>query len=150
MEGLRRFLSREIGIEFKVCLYFCMILFFYFMYQIIQGSFNASILIMMEMVFTAYFIGYIQVYLLKNFDEAEKLGREEIGKILLGSLTYAVISYALSWFDRNPTATILYFLYMMICYLTVFLAYKIKRDIDTVQLNRELEQFKSGKEKREE
>ena len=58
------YLTKEIGIEFKACLYFFSILFYYCVYRMIGGIFDASILHMTEMIFTCYFIGYIQVYLL--------------------------------------------------------------------------------------
>lgn len=147
MKWLKRYLYSEIGIEFKACLYFCVILFFYFVYQITQGSLYASIVKMMEMVFTAYFMGYIQVYLLKNFDEAEKFGKEQMANTFFCSLVYTAVSYFLNWFDQGAGVTVLYFLYMLLCYGCVFLIYKIKRDIDTSRLNKELEQFKNKRER---
>ena len=146
MKRFRKYLSYEIAIDIKTCIYFFMILFYYFTWQIIRGSLTADIVLMVEMLAAAYVMGYIQMYLLGNFDEAEKLGKGEWLKIVLGSLTYAVASYALTWFARNLIATVLFFLYMVFCYGCIFLTYKIKRDIDTTQLNRELEQFKKGKE----
>ena len=146
MKRFRKYLSYEIAIDIKTCIYFFMILFYYFTWQIIRGSLTADIVLMVEMLAAAYVMGYIQMYLLGNFDEAEKLGKGEWLKIVLASLTYAVASYALNWFARNLIATVLFFLYMVFCYGCIFLTYKIKRDIDTTQLNRELEQFKKGKE----
>ncbi|MGN0131509.1 MAG: DUF3021 family protein [Lachnospiraceae bacterium] len=145
MNGFKRYLSSEIGIEFKACLYFYTILFFYSLYCIIQGSFFASIIWMAEMIFTAYVMGYIQVYLLNNFDESEHLGKREVLYSFLCSALYAAVSYLLRWFDRNVTVTAIYFFYMLFCYICVFFVYKIKRDIDTAQLNKELEQFKNKK-----
>ncbi len=147
MRRFKRYLSAEIGIEFKACLYFFTMLFFYAMYQIMQGNWYASILVMMEMIFSTYFMGYAQVYLLHNFDEAERLGRREIGGMLLGTSIYTAISYAGAWFDRDPLVTGLFFLWTFLCYICAFLVYKVKRDIDTEQLNEELESFK--KQKRE-
>lgn len=146
MKGFRKVLSYEIAIDFKTCIYFFMILFYYFIWQIIQGSLTADIVLMAEMIAAAYVMGCIQVYLLGNFDEAEKLGKVEWFKIVLASLTYTVASYALTWFARNLIATVLFFVYMVLCYGCIFLTYKIKRDVDTAQLNRELEQFKKEKE----
>ncbi|MBO5113824.1 MAG: DUF3021 domain-containing protein [Lachnospiraceae bacterium] len=146
MKRFRKYLSYEIAIDIKTCIYFFMILFYYFTWQIIRGSLTADIVLMVEMLAAAYVMGYIQMYLLGNFDEAEKLGKGEQLKIVLASLTYAVASYALAWFARNLIATVLFFLYMVLCYGCIFLSYKIKRDVDTAQLNRELEQFKKGKE----
>jgi len=142
MNRLKKYLYSEIGIEFKACLYFCVILFFYFIYQIIRGSFYASIIIMTEMVFTAYFMGYLQVYLLGNFDESERFGRKEGILTLFCSVLYTLVSWLLNWYDKSPLATVLFFLYLILVYLCVFLIYKIKRDADTIHLNRELEHFK--------
>lgn len=146
MKRFKRYLSAEIGIEFKACLYFFAILFFYSVYQIIQGSWHASIVVMAEMIFSTYFMGYIQVYLLHNFDEAQRLGWREMCKILLGTMIYTAVSYLGKWFDRNLLAAVLFFLWMLLCYVCAFWVYKIKRDIDTERLNEELEDFKKQKE----
>ena len=61
-----RYLTQEIGIEFKACLYFFAILFFYCMYRLVQGIFDASMLHMAEMILAAYIIGYLQVYVFRN------------------------------------------------------------------------------------
>ena len=143
MNWLKRYLYSEIGIEFKACLYFGIILFFYFLYRIKGGSFYASIIIMTEMIFTTYIIGYIQVYLLGNFDEAEHFGIKE-GIFSIGcSILYTVVSFLGKWYDRDIKASFLFFLYVILCYLCVFLCYKIKRDADTAKLNRELKDFKN-------
>ena len=145
MERFKRIISLEIGIEIKACLYFSIILFFYFVYCIIRGSFYASIPLMAEMVVTVYAMNYFQVYLLQNFDESEHFDKKVACLSLMCSVLYAVICYWLKWFDRNPTATWCFFFYMILCYICVFLIHKIKRDIDTAHLNRELEQFKNRK-----
>ena len=59
-----RYLTKEIGIEFKACLYFFAILFFYCVYRLCIGNIMAEILHMAEMIFLTYVIGYIQVFLL--------------------------------------------------------------------------------------
>lgn len=148
MKWLKKYLSYEVGIDFKTCIYFFMVLFFYSMYQILQGSFFASIIIMAEMLAAAYIIGYIQVYLLKNFDEAEQLGRRECFSVFSCSALYTAISYILNWYGRSASATLFFFFYMIACYLSIFLAYKIKRDMETAALNRELENFKKQKTER--
>lgn len=145
MERFRKILSLEIGIEIKACLYFSIILFFYFFYCVIQGGFYASIPLMVEMVLTAYAMNYFQVYLLGNFDESERFDKKVTGLSFMCAALYTMISYWLKWFDRNRVVTLCYFFYMILCYVCVFLIHKIKRDIDTARLNRELEQFKSRK-----
>ncbi|MCM1038476.1 MAG: DUF3021 domain-containing protein [Roseburia sp.] len=145
MEKWKKFLSLEIGIEIKACLYFAIILFYYFLYCILQGSFYASIPQMAEIVLTAYAMSYLQVYVLKNFDEAERFDKNVTIMSVLCSAIYTTVSYALSWFDKNRTATLCFFAYMLLTYTCVFLIYKLKRDIDTALLNRELEHFKNRK-----
>ena len=142
MSWFKRYLASEIGIEFKACLYFFAILFFYSMYQIWQGSFFASIILMAEMIFSTYIMGYIQVYLLGNFDEAEQLTWREVLASVFCSVLYTVISFLGKWYDRNITVTVLFFCYILFCYICVFFVYKVKRDVDTAMLNQELENFK--------
>lgn len=143
---MKKFLSLEIGIEIKACLYFAIILFFYLAYQLIQGSLYASIIRMIEMVLTAYAMSYLQVYLLHNFDESERFDKKTGVWTLFCTALYTAVSFFFRWFDRNAAATLCYFLYMLFAYVCIFLIYKIKRDIDTVQLNQELEEFKKRKE----
>lgn len=148
MNRFKRYLYSEIGIEFKACLYFGLILFFYFLYQIIGGSLYASIITMFEMVLTAYIICYIQVYLLENFDEKEHLGIKE-GIFSLGcSILYTIVSILFSWYNRDIRASILFLVYMFLCYLCVFLVYRLKRAADTIRLNQELHGFKNRKEQK--
>ncbi len=145
MLRLKKFIFLEIGIEIKSCLYFSVIVFYYFMYQILQGSFYASIVMMIEMVLTAYAMNYIQVYLLNNFDEAEKIDIKVTLLSIICAAVYTAISYLLSWYDRSVIVTTGFFAYMLLCYFCVFLIYKIRRDIDTRELNQELEAFKQQK-----
>ena len=112
VEKLKKFLSLEIGIEIKACLYFSIIMFFYFCYRILTGSLEASIPLMVEIVLTAYAMSYLQVYLLQNFDEAERFGSGVIVRSLFCTTLYTAVSYLLGWFDRNLTAAFAFFLYM--------------------------------------
>ena len=64
MKRFRKYLSYEIAIDIKTCIYFFMILFYYFTWQIIRGSLTADIVLMVEMLAAAYVMGYIQMYLL--------------------------------------------------------------------------------------
>ncbi|MCM1251357.1 MAG: DUF3021 family protein [Clostridium sp.] len=144
-DKIKKFLSLEIGIEIKACLYFAIILFFYFAYRLTQGSLDASIIQMMEIVLTAYAMSYLQVYLLHNFDESERFDKTVAGGAFGCTLLYTAVSFFFRWYDRNLTATLCYFFYMLFCYACVFLIYKIKRDIDTAQLNQELKTFKNRK-----
>jgi hypothetical protein len=136
-----RYLTMEIGIEFKACLYFFCILFFYSMYKIIGGSFEASIIHMAEMIFLTYAMGYVQVFLLSNFDEGEQIKGKEILYIILCSAVYTGASVLCGWFDRGVLVSICFTLYMMFAYICAFLVYKIKRNIDAKLLNEDLKAF---------
>ncbi|MCR5033085.1 MAG: DUF3021 domain-containing protein [Lachnospiraceae bacterium] len=144
-----RYLTSEIGIEFKSCLYFFAILFFYCVVRMVNGSTDASILHMTEMIFTCYGIGYFQVYVLWNFDEAEKLGIKEIAGMVICTALYCGISYWGKWFDRELLPTLLFALYLMITYICVFYIYYSKRRIDDKKLNEDLKLFQSEHRPRE-
>lgn len=142
-----RYLTKEISIEFKACLYFFAILFFYCVYRLCIKVFDASILHMAEMIFSAYIMGYIQVFLLNNFDESEHLGLKEILSMIGCTAIYAVLSYFLNWFDKKPALSFGFAGYVLFLYLCVFLVYYSKRKIDDKKLNEELKLFQSRNEK---
>ena len=142
-----RYLTKEIGIEFKACLYFFAILFFYCMYRIITGSMDASIIHMAEMIFACYIIGYIQVYLLWNFDEADAVGVREIAGVAICTLIYSLLSHFLGWFDGNINVTLGLAAYLIVTYVCVILIYKTKRNIDDKKLNEDLALFKTEHKK---
>ena len=142
-----RYLTKEIGIEFKACLYFFAILFFYCMYRIITGSMDASIIHMAEMIFACYIIGYIQVYLLWNFDEADAVGVREIAGVAICTLIYSLLSHFLGWFDGNIYVTLGLAAYLIVTYVCVILIYKTKRNIDDKKLNEDLALFKTEHKK---
>lgn len=141
-ESFKRILSREVVIEYKACLYFACIVFFYFAYLLCQGVYLASMAFLFEMILTAYGAGYAQVYLFHNSDEAERLGGRDILGIIFCTSLYGGASYALAWFDRNLAATLLFLVYMLFVHYFVYLANKIKRAVDTENLNRMLTEFK--------
>lgn len=148
MKGFKRYLASEIVIEFKACLYFFGILFFYCCYQLIGGDRTADIIVMAEIIGTTYIMGYVQVYLLRNFEESEKLGWFEWGASIGCSLLYGVESYIFSWFDKNVAVSIGFISYMVLIYICMIAIYYLKRHIDTELLNQDLEAFKKqgGKE----
>lgn len=145
MEGLKSYFAWEIAIEYKACLYFFAILFFYCMFRITRGSFSASMLHMGEMIFTTYLMGYFQVYLLGNFDEGEKLGKKECCFLVLCTALYTAVSWLFGWFERDWTATAVYAAFIAFAYWCVYLINKIKRAIDTENLNRQLTEYKGQK-----
>lgn len=142
-----RYLTKEIGIEFKACLYFFAILFFYCVYRMTGGIFEASMLHMGEMILTCYAIGYIQVYLLWNFDEAERMGIKECIGILLCTCIYCLVSFIGNWFDRKLIPTLLLAAYLIVCYICVFVIYRSKRRIDDKKLNEDLRLFQTKHKK---
>ncbi|MBR4607291.1 MAG: DUF3021 domain-containing protein [Lachnospiraceae bacterium] len=149
-KNFRKFLLAEVGIEFKACLYFFAFLFFYCMYRIIaHGSFQADMIVMAEMILTTYIMGYVQVYLLKNFEESEHLGAFELLASLGCSLFYAGLSHLLSWFDRAWLPELLFFAYVLLCYVSIFCIYYVRRHWDTEELNLELEAFKNNRKPKE-
>lgn len=141
-ERIRRYLSLEIAIEYKSCLYFSCIMFFYFVYLMVQKIFYANVVNMFEMILTAYGIVYIQVYLLGNFDEGEQLGRRNALYMISCTCLYAGASFLLNWFGRESAVTALFFVYMLFVYFFVFLCNKIKRIVDTENLNKMLNEYK--------
>lgn len=138
-----RYLTKEIGIEFKACLYFFAVLFFYCIYRICIGWTMAEILHMAEMIFLTYIVGYIQVFLLWNFDEADCLGKKEVLGIGICTVIYTGISYLCNWFDRNCYVTIGFAFYVIFLYVCVYFVYKCRRKIDDKILNSDLELFQA-------
>ena len=141
------YLTKEIGIEFKACLYFFAFLFFYCVVRLIGGVYVADMLHMAEMILACYVIGYIQVYLLWNFDEADSLGGKELLGMVICTAVYSVLSYVFKWFDRNLTATFIFVAYVLLCYICVYFIYKSKRYIDDKRLNEDLRIFQSEHKK---
>lgn len=149
MRRFKKFLRWEIEIGFKACQYFFMIFFYYAVYRMLGGSREADIAAAAEIIMTAYIMCYAQVYLLRNFDESEYLGRYETAAAAACSMMYGAVSFAFGWFEREIAATALFVLYMLVCYLVMFLCYHIRRRIDTRQLNLELEEYKRGRREHE-
>ena len=141
------YLTKEIGIEFKACLYFFAFLFYYCVYRIVCGVYDASILHMTEMIFTCYIICYLQVYLFRNFDEADKLKGREIAGLIVCTGLYVAVSFFGKWFDQNIAVTIGFAAYILLVYLCVFLIYKTKRKIDDKKLNDDLKLFQAEHKK---
>lgn len=138
------YLSKEIAIEYKACLYFYSILVFYCLYLACKGVFLASVLYMCEMIASTYLMGYLQIYCLNNFDESESFGMAEFLKTLLCGSIYTAVSYLFGWFDRKLPVTALFWVFIVFAYWCVYLINKLKRNIDTKNLNEMLVKFKEG------
>lgn len=144
IKGFKKYFSVEIAIEYKACLYFYAIVFFYCVCRALQGNFQASVLHMCEIILTTYLMGYLQVYLLQNFDEAETLGKREVLYILICTTIYTGASYLFGWFGRSLIPTLVFFGFIGFAYWCVYLINKIKRNIDTENLNDMLDKYKKA------
>lgn len=142
LRGFKRYLSDEIAIEYKACLYFFAILFFYCVCLIWNGIYSARILHMAEMIAATYCMGYMQVYGLHNFDEAERLSGREAAYLFFCTGLYTAVSFFCGWFGRNIAVTGVFFCYVLFMYWCAYLVNKIKRKIDTENLNKMLKEFK--------
>lgn len=140
------YVAHEIGIEFKACLYFFCILFFYSMYRLVNGIYVADILHMTEMIFLTYAMGYVQVYLLSNFDEADSLRARELSYLFLCSLVYTAVSYLGRWFDRSIAVSIGFMAYISLTYFCAFFVYRTRRRIDEKRLNEDLKAFQERRQ----
>ena len=142
-----QFFSKEIGIEIKACLYFCCILAYYFVFRIIMGSWHASIIHMIEMFITTYVIGYVQLYLLSDFDEMDEFNWKVIVFSMTCSAMYVLLAILCNWYDGNIIANIGFFAFMMLCYISYLIICRAKRRIDTRLLNEDLKDFQKRKSK---
>lgn len=141
-ENFKKYIGYEIAIEYKACLYFYCILVFYVSYLLCQGVYTARILHMCEMILATYLMGYAQIYLLGNFDEAEKLTAKDTVSMVLCSVAYTVTSYLCGWFEKNIWVNLLFLAFMLFAYFCVYLLNRIKRAVDTENLNQWLAEYK--------
>lgn len=137
-----KYFTKEVGIEFKACLYFFAILFFYCCYRLCIGLTVAEILHMAEMILLTYVVGYLQVYVFWDFDEADSIGiREILGTIICTSIYTSMAAFC-NWFDKNLWVIVGFAGYIIFMYFCAFLMFKYRRYIDDMILNYDLEQFK--------
>ncbi len=139
-----QWLGTEVAVEYKACIYFFIFLFYYAVYRVLQGIYTASLLHMAEMILATYGMGYLQVLVLDNFDEAEHLRGKELGLSALCAALYTIISYLFGWFDREIIATGIFVFFCVAAYACAFLANKAKRYVDTKQLNAMLQAYQKG------
>lgn len=145
MKKFKTCLSAEIIIEYKACLYFGCVLAFACFYSLYRGIYYISIPHLFEMILTAYFVGYLQVYVLHNFDEAEQIDKKGVISAVICTGIYTAVSCLFGWLERNVVATVLFLAYMLLVYFCIYLINKIKRAIDTENLNGMLNEFKKEK-----
>lgn len=141
------FLSKEIAIDYKTCIYALCVLIFDAGFQLWHHQYYISILFLLEMITCAYIVTYVQVYLFNDFDEAKRFSLKEWVELLVCIILYDLLAYLLGWFGRGNVAWVLIFfsVYLLICYFSIYIANKIKRKIDTNRLNQLLEDYKKKK-----
>ena len=142
-----RYLFDEIAIEFKACLYFFAIMFFYCLYRLSCNKVDAMILHMAEIIFLTYVMGYVQTFLLKRFDEAYEWRIRSTLYMIICSFLYTVASYLCDWFDRSLFVSGLFFFYICFMYVCCFWLYRVRRRIDEKIMNRDLQALQERKEK---
>lgn len=152
MKKLRKwkpYLEIEVEMEYKACLYFFCILFFYCCYLISRGIYAAGIVHMGEMIITTYIMCYVQRFGFGNYDEAETFGKKEAAGVVFSTVIYTGLSFLFGWFDRNPVVTAVFAAYFLVATGCLFLVNKIKRKADTKELNELLSAYKEGGEEHE-
>lgn len=135
------FMAREAGIELKAALYFWCILFFYSAFRLLNGVWEAEILHLFQMIFTTYFMGYLQMYAFANFDEGERFGLKSFLYAVLCSGLYTAVAYVFRWLETSGVALLLFFCYLLLAYVCAWWMYKVKRAGDTKTLNADLKAF---------
>ena len=88
-------------------------------------------------------MGYIQLYLLRNFDESDHFGIRELVYSLLCTGIYTTGSYLLNWLNKEWLPTLIFGIYTFIAFIGMYLINKVKREIDTKRLNEDLIKFKN-------
>ena len=116
--------------------------FFYSMYKLLGGSTSASIIHMAEMIILTYVMCYVQIYLMRNFDEGEEFRLKELLLSVLCGAIFTIASWLFGWFDKNVPVTIGFFLFVVFAYFCGFLVYKIRRILESKALNEDLQAFK--------
>lgn len=136
------FIAKEIEVEQKSPLYCYTILGFYLGFQLLSGSSSASIWVIVEIVAATYIMGFVQLYLMGSFDEAERLTAKNILFAVICSLVYTAVSWLGGWFGRSLPITALFFAFMLLCYGCVYWFFSVRRSVTTRQMNSELAAYK--------
>ena len=135
-------LSQEIAIKYKSGIYSLCHLLYCALYLISQQRDQIGLFQLAEIVLLAWFINHLLVYFLDNFDEADRIrGKWWFSAILCSSL-YMIAAGLLKWLGRDKLATIGFGFFQLFCYIGVYINNKIKRQIDSKQLNKQLQDFK--------
>ena len=143
-KALKRALVNEILIDFKACVYFFYVVFFYSVVRLCKGVHTVPILTLAEIIATNYIICYVQTYVFRDFDEFDGFGKNEIAGILMCTFLYTAASLLFGWFGGSEMITALFALYIIFTYICVILCYIVKRKLDTRQLNKLLNHYKQN------
>ena len=135
-------LSQEIAIKYKSGIYSLCHLLYCALYLLSQQRDQIGLFQLAEIVLLAWFINHLQVYFLDNFDEADQISGKWWLSAILCSILYMLVAGHLSWFGGDKLATIGFSFFQLFCYLGVYINNKIKRQIDSKQLNKQLQDFK--------
>lgn len=76
---------------------------------------------MAEMILSCYAIGYAQVFLFWNFDEADQLRWKEMIGMVICTALYCLISYFCGWFDKQLLITALFAAYILLHIFACFI-----------------------------
>lgn len=139
------YLSREISIKYKAVIYSLCHLFYCACYLIWWDTFSISLLQITEIAFLSYFICNLQVFAFNNFDEADSVTGKWWVSALLCTGLYLLAVYFMDWFDDHVLVILGFGAWQLFCYYCVYLVNKVKRHIDTKNLNQLLEVYKKGK-----
>ncbi len=143
--GLRNFiegyLSKKFRAELKCCLMWMYIVCFYCAYRWICGVTGAGTIHLLEMLFAAYIVQWVQVLIHSDFDEIDRLTLQEYLFIVVSSAAFSGLGLLLGWFDGKISVTAGFLVYMICAYICTFMVYKIKRVIDAKILNSDLKRF---------
>lgn len=140
----KTYLLNEIEIDFKACIYFFCVTFFYCVAELCQHRFSVKILTLGEILIVNYVICYVQTYVFHNFDESDRFGKNEFWGISVCTVLYTAASLLFGWFGKSPLITVLFAGFVVLCYICVILCYIVKRRLDTRKLNHMLENYKKN------
>lgn len=142
-------LSQEINIKYKASIYSICHLFYIAIFLINQQKYEISLIQLAQIVLLAWAINHIEIYIFANFDEADQLTGKWWLSALICSVLYMIAANWLNWFQGNLSVLVGFGTYQLFCYWGVYINNKIKRHIDSKQLNQLLKTYKQGKEKKD-
>lgn len=136
-----KWLTIKIGVEIRCCLTFFLALFYYCVYRLLGGVFQAEILHIAEMIAAAYLFGWVQALLHADYDQMDRLGLRQWAVLIGGGAAHGLVAWLCGWFGQSSAATALFAVYMVCCGLCTVLICHIKRAIDAKLLNDDLRAF---------